>query len=263
MIIVYVLMLASCNSVTALIIGVGQNGLEANEEFHGCDTTPVCLGGDWPQQGPTNWCLATCMNIVYRDCLAKHHMDPNPILGPNPATDHFAELAFVLAPGEIDTNAARFQLDEQTYLKNHFGPIEFKNPVQQIPAISRHFKGLSREERNNIWNGGNPQPGTFAQNFGLLTGDPQAGLAAMPQGIKNSINTTVESVKMIFNQLIQNQNFVQHLEIVNYPGENFWRAVFNDIWDNQRIVIVNMVYANGTSNACTCFKLKIFINFCC
>jgi hypothetical protein len=248
-IIVYVLMLVSCNSATALVIKGGQHGLEANEEFHGCETTPVCLNGNWPQQKATNWCLATCMNIVYRDCLA--YRGGTQVFGPEPTTDLFAELAFVLAPGELSIiNFEILQPDAQAYLRNHFGLIEFKNPAQQISAISGHFKGLSREERNNIWNGGNFRPGTLAQNFGLLTGDPQAGLAAMPQEIKNSINTTVESVNIIFNQMLtRNPNFAQHHEIVNSPGANPWQAMFNDIWDRQHIVIVNMVYDNGARHS--------------
>ncbi|MDR1521906.1 MAG: hypothetical protein LBS28_03505 [Streptococcaceae bacterium] len=246
-IVMCVLMLVPCNSATAIVIG-------PNETVHGCDTINQCLTGQWLQQGHTSWCLAACMNIVYQDCLVHnaHAINPgfNQIFAQNPTPAFFAELAFILAPGVIDSNLNfdALSLNAQNYLTSFFNSMRFPNFLQQIFNISEHFKTLSIEKRNNIWNGGIQQP-TFAQQLELLGGNPQEGLTAMPEEIKNAINISGISVNLIFNNILA-QDSTDYVKVVDIPvGQNPWRIIFDDILNNNRIVIINMIYTNGAHHS--------------
>jgi hypothetical protein len=216
--------------------------LQDDQSFHSCETCLNLLGG-YLQQGQTNWCLPTCMNIVYRDILAKTHRQPNQILGATPNTSSFAELAFVFNPADLDVNPATLPQASQDYIRDFFAPFEFRDALMQVFNFSRNLKLLTPGKRSDIWHGVPAQVRAPSLLNFLNVQHPQEALPAMPQEIREKMSTSVNSAVAIFNDISNNPNFATWTQVDFIMGTNPmfnpWREIFNDIWNNERVVIIN------------------------
>ena len=70
------------------------------------------------QEENSNWCLNTCLNLVYRDYLAKKGMEQpaNTDLDMAPSNEKFAELAFVYQPAYQGFNIKN-EAEQKKYIK--------------------------------------------------------------------------------------------------------------------------------------------------
>ncbi|MDR0690649.1 MAG: hypothetical protein LBF32_01000 [Streptococcaceae bacterium] len=207
-------------------------------EVHFCNICPPNLeipAEEGTLQGDTNWCLATCMNIVHRDILNKGNQLQPPFDNAGSIED-FARLGFISFPVQNGV-VLPFQLVDQPqdvaamkYMKiftAHLNlPQDDEGLALECKAFHERLKYLSTEKRLEIWDG-------------------HDYFEPIPQRLKELIPLDVGSVAVIFNQMMDNPDFCQLKRAIFDGRTNPWEQIFQDIWDHERMVIVNMENTAG------------------
>jgi hypothetical protein len=189
-------------------------------------------------QGPTNWCLATCMNIVHWDILNKGggQLRPSFNQGQGNIAD-FARFAFILRPVQ---NEARFpfqstepdDIEGINYIRLFSAHLGYPSNEEGINLEWRYFqqqlKAYTVEKREEMWEGKNFFP-------------------ALPNRLKQLLSIDDHSVPEIFNKMANPQPpFHSFCQLISAAVEvNHWEQIYQDIWEHERMVILNMENTTG------------------
>jgi hypothetical protein len=183
-------------------------------------------------QGDTNLCLATCMNIVHRDILNKG-IPLRPPFHQEGSIADFAKLAFILCPVQNEEKFP-FQLmrgddvEAITYIRlfsTHLGyPSNEDGFYLEWRNFQRELKTYTVEKREEMWDGKNLFP-------------------ALPNRLKQLLSIDDHSVPEIFNKIaIPQPSWLSFCRLISveFDGVNHWDRIHQDIWDGERMVILNM-----------------------
>jgi hypothetical protein len=192
------------------------------------------LNGEDTLQRNTNWCFATCMNIVHRDILSKG-IQLRPPIDENRRIEDFAGLGFIFFPVQNGV-VLPFQLTRDEDLEAircikiftaHLNlPSDEEGFALECKAFHEHLKYLSTDKRIEMLNG--------SQLF-----------TPMPQRLKELIPLDGGSASIIFNEATGNPDFCQLNPAIFDGRTNPWGQIFQDIWNHERMVILNMANVAG------------------
>jgi hypothetical protein len=194
-------------------------------------TLQLQLGEDAALQGNTNWCLATCMNIVHQDILSKAGQLPFlPDFNQAGNIADFAKLAFifssvqngVILPFQFDQPQDVEAIMHMRAFTAHldFLPDSEEDIVSESQSFHERLKYLKPNKRQEIWDG-------------------SQYLHPLHPRLKELIPLNNGSVVEVFHQITNNPNFSQLNRAIFDGITNPWGEIFQDIWDNERVVIIN------------------------
>ena len=194
------------------------------------------------QEENSNWCLNTCLNLVYRDYLAKkgESQPANTDLGREPSNEKFAELAFVYQPAYQGFNIKNEE-EQKRYIKEFFTTQPF-NDEFALQMFNSYLKDTTPKQRYDIWEGVKSVAEEEMAGTNWLTDikHPKAELKAMPESIKKRFPTTLNAVNKICEAINLEGFTAELLKVSDDLGmdKNPWEEIAKEITLNKRPVIL-------------------------
>ncbi|MBQ3067494.1 MAG: hypothetical protein IJC97_00370 [Oscillospiraceae bacterium] len=242
---------------------------EDNANIHECAIADFIESGQL-KQGNTNWCLNTCLNLVYRDYLEiserenpeeeekqrneeeeeEENNEESMILTEDPPNELFAELAFILKPATTSLSMKSFkagtkeEVDE--YINKFFG-VQGLSGELAMHMFKSHLDGASPQRRYDIWEG-IPciKDDTFTEGSNVMNWinsgvHPAAVQPGLPELIKKKFATSPSIVPDICKAIAGKE---LKPELVNVSdilagSKHPWKEISKEIWDKQHPVILN------------------------
>ena len=220
---------------------------EDNANIHECAIADFIKEGKL-KQGATNWCLNTCLNLVYRDYLKKKGpiSGPTPlitVLGEEPANEKFAELVFIHNNSFSEFNIPFDRFTPKAGFEAAFANMEERladNAVVEMDAIK--LKG------NPIYY--HVVLKAFQTWIATLLPDrKKAEWDMLPPNVKGRLSTKTTTAKTLWDMITGTPKSAEEIKISNVlkVKENPWDDIFNEIWNNKRPVILT-TFQFGISN---------------
>ncbi|MDR1521437.1 MAG: hypothetical protein LBS28_01025 [Streptococcaceae bacterium] len=170
------------------------------------------------------------MNIAHRDILNKNALILSLEFQRLERIEDFAKLAFIFSPVQNGV-ILPFQVNQDAdipaikCMRTSTAYLNFPQTEDEIAwecqAFHENLKTLSLDKRVEMW-------------------DSSPFLFPLHQRLKELIplnrnSSTVE----VFHQITGNPNFCQFNNAI-FDGTNPWNQIYQEIWDHERVVIVNM-----------------------
>lgn len=214
-----------------------------------CTSYKFIEGIELKQEANSNWCLNTCLNLVYRDYLAKkgEAHPTNTDLGKEPCNEKFAELAFVYQPAYRGFNI-KDEEEQKRYIKDFFTTQPF-NDEFALQMFSSYLKDTTPEQRYDVWEGVKSAEAEKITGTKWLTdaNHPKVELKSMPESIKKRFPTTLPAVEKVC-EAINLEGFTAKLLKVSddlNASKNSWETIAEEIRVNKRPVILNTFQAGA------------------
>lgn len=221
---------------------------EDNANIHECAIADFIESGQL-KQGNTNWCLNTCLNLVYRDYLKKKsptsgHVPPMiNELGVEPINEKFAELVFI-----HNNSFSEFNIPFDRFTPKVEFEAAFANMEKRLADNAVVKMNATKLKGNQIYY--HVVLKAFQTWIATLPPDrKKAEWDILPPNVKGRLSTKTTTAKTLWDMITGTQKSAEEIKISNVlkaKGDP-WDDIFNEIWNNKRPVILT-TFTFGISN---------------
>lgn len=221
---------------------------EENENIHECAIADFIKEGKLTQ-GATNWCLNTCLNLVYRDYLKKKdstsgHVPPMVTeLGEEPINEKFAELVFIHNNSFSEFNIPFIKFTPKTEFESAFAHMERRLADSDIVKMN-----ATKLKRNQIYY--HVVLKAFQTWIATLpVAEKKIEWDILPPNVRERLSTKTTTAKGLWNMITEIPDSAKEVkvnDVLKAKGDP-WVDIFNEIWENKRPVILT-TFQFGISN---------------